>query len=111
MADSLADDAALAEQFGLDFDFLVEIPDDGDVGDVNGGHPVLVGKRRRTSDGAAGIVAQEFDGYEGVRVGAPFPAPGRTAAVSVRGAAQVAEVPLKGPVRLHFDEEREVDHY
>ena len=64
------------------------------------------------SDDAAGIVAQEFDDHERVRVGAPFPAPGRTAAVFVRGAAQtqIAEVPLEGPVCLHFDQEREVDH-
>lgn len=59
-----------------------------------------------------GVVAQELDDDEGVRVGAPFPAPGRSAAVFVRGAAQIqiAEVALEGPVGLDFDEERKVDY-
>ena len=112
MADPLADDAAPAEQFGLDFDVLVEVPDDRDVWDVHGGHSALVRQRGRASDGATGIVTQELDDHEGTRVGAAFPTPGRAAAILVRGAAQVQipEVSLEGPVGLNFDEERQVDH-
>ena len=112
MADTLADDAAAVEQFGPDFDVVVEVLHDRNVGDVHGGHSALVGKRGRPPDYAAGVVAQEFDDDEGAPVRVAFPAPGRAAAVFVRGPvqAQVPEVSLEGPVGLDFDQERKVDH-
>ena len=90
----------------------MKVPDDRDVGDVHGGHSALFGKVRRPPDGAGGVVAQEFDDHEGALVGAAFPAPGRTVAVFVRGAAQaqIPEVPIEGPVGLDLDEEPKVDH-
>ena len=112
MADSFADDTAVVEQFGLNLDDTVMFPDDRDVGDMHGGHSLLVRKRGGPPDDAARVVAQEFDDDEGVGVGAPFPPPGRAAAIFARGAThtQVPEVALERPISLDFDEESKVDH-
>ena len=112
MANPLPDDAASVEQLGLDLDVGVQIAGDGDMGDVQGGHSALVGQRSRPPHNATWVVAEELDDHEGLRVGAPFPPPGRSATVFVRRASQVqvTEVPFEGSVRLDFNEEWKVDH-